>query len=52
LGSAIGQYSCTNLLKELEAVDTESEEDNVMLFAVDREHRDEEWLPCSTIWPL
>jgi hypothetical protein len=37
LGSAIGQYSCTNLLKELEAVDIESEEDNVMLFDGDEE---------------
>jgi hypothetical protein len=30
-GSEIGQYSCSKLLKELEAADSESDEENFML---------------------
>jgi hypothetical protein len=37
MGSAIGQYSCTNLLKELEAADSESVEENLMLVDGDDE---------------
>jgi hypothetical protein len=37
MGSAIGQYSCTNLLKELDAANSESEEENFMLVDGDDE---------------
>jgi hypothetical protein len=37
MGSMIGQYSCANLLKELEAADSESEEESFMMVDGDDE---------------